>query len=262
MIGGGTIGVSQGVDFATRARLGLEPRFQPVYFRGRNPSIDTAGLPADVWPAPGGVREYPFLGAAAALQIVSDSASDTAAGTGARVVAVSGLSASWDVVVQFVTMAGTTPVALATPLLRVNEVIAVTAGSSGSNVGTISVSAVSGGAIVAQIAPADGVSFSGVFSIPAGQALLVNHAVVSIQRSSAAAEAEVGLQIRDAVNGGSWFEPLSIAVHTQGTTSYQQSVVAGAILGGWDVRFRCRDVTNNGTRITVAAFGELYDAAA
>lgn len=63
------------------------------------------------------------------LEILSGSANDTSAGTGARKVKVIGLNSSWDEVEQEVTMNGVTPVALATPLIRVYRMYVTESGS-------------------------------------------------------------------------------------------------------------------------------------
>jgi len=56
--------------------------------------------------------------AATALEIISASVNDTAAGSGAQQVTLVGLDANWDEVTQTVEMNGTTAVALTTPLIR------------------------------------------------------------------------------------------------------------------------------------------------
>lgn len=82
---------------------------------------------------------YPFQSSAVALEIVSASANDTAAGTGARTVAIRGLGADYVTVDQVAVLNGTTPVALSTPLMRVNDARVVTAGSGGENAGNLTI---------------------------------------------------------------------------------------------------------------------------
>jgi len=101
---------------------------------GENPDVDKATVPEAIWPL-GGV--YPFPAAAAATDIVSDSADDAAAGTGARFVQVTGLDAEYRAIVEIVQMDGVTPVTLKNQFLRINRVQVGMAGSAGSNVGEI-----------------------------------------------------------------------------------------------------------------------------
>lgn len=88
----------------------------------------------------------PLLGASynrnfsESLEIVSSSASDAAAGTGARTANVHLLDGSNVETVQAVTLNGTTAVALTGgPYRNVNKIWAATAGSGGTNAGTLTV---------------------------------------------------------------------------------------------------------------------------
>lgn len=78
-------------DFLIAVGLGQVPGYRRITALGNNPDVDTAG-PEDVWSG-GGL--YPWMTTATALEIVSDSASDTSAGTGARTVLVNGLDANF-----------------------------------------------------------------------------------------------------------------------------------------------------------------------
>lgn len=93
---------------------------------------------------------------AAALEILSSDANDTAAGTGARTVYVEGLDASGDILTETVTMNGTAAVALANSFLRVFTMYVATSGtyasvSAPSNVGTITLRGSGGGSTWAVI---------------------------------------------------------------------------------------------------------------
>lgn len=81
---------------------------------------------------------------ATALEIVSSSASDGVAGSGALTVTVIGLDANWAEVTQTITMNGTTAVAIPTSLLRMYRAYVATSGTyasmaAGSHVGTITI---------------------------------------------------------------------------------------------------------------------------
>jgi len=96
----------------------------------------------------GGVYRTPT--AAAALEFVSSSADDTAAGTGAREVTVIGLDLSWNEVTQTVTTNGTTAVALGTNLIRLYRWYVSSSGTyatytAGSHAGTLTVRAAGAG---------------------------------------------------------------------------------------------------------------------
>ncbi len=99
---------------------------------GFNPDVDTTQV--SVWPLPSLIT---FPAAALQMTVSSTSASDTAAGTGARTIVVEGLDANYNEVSETVTMNGQTPVTMSAALLRVNYAYVATAGSGNSAAGDI-----------------------------------------------------------------------------------------------------------------------------
>lgn len=99
---------------------------------GYNPDIDTSE--ETVW-ADGGIMTLPS--SAATVKISSDSANDTAAGTGARTVLISGLDSSYDEISETITLNGTTEVTTTKSYLRINSMVVVTTGSGNANAGNI-----------------------------------------------------------------------------------------------------------------------------
>lgn len=69
-------------EFKRAIGFGQVPGYRRITALGNNPDVDT-GIHEDIWTG-GGL--YPWMTAATSLEIVSDSANDTAAGTGARTV--------------------------------------------------------------------------------------------------------------------------------------------------------------------------------
>lgn len=118
-----------------------------IQLRGRNSAISNSA--ETVW-GPGST--YARMTSGTALEIVSGSASDAAAGTGARTVKIWGLNGSYVPVSETVTLNGTNAVALAnTSLIAVNGAEVVTAGSGATNAGAITIRTVSGSTSKAQI---------------------------------------------------------------------------------------------------------------
>lgn len=147
-------------SFLLRAKLGLIEDVDLIFLEFENEDVD-AGATETVWPL-GGL--YALPSAAAATTIVSASANDTSAGTGARTVKVTGLDASRNVITETATMNGITPVALTAQFLRINKIEVMTAGSGLVNDGLITVqinSANAGG-----IAAGTGISNDGFYSMP------------------------------------------------------------------------------------------------
>jgi hypothetical protein len=79
-------------DFLQAVGLGQVPGYRRVTAIGNNPDLDTATLPEDIWSGGG---QYPWMTGATALEVVSDSANDAAAGTGARTVTINGLDINY-----------------------------------------------------------------------------------------------------------------------------------------------------------------------
>lgn len=108
------------------------------------------------------------LTAAVAHEVVSTSANDASAGTGARTVRVQYLDSNFAVQHENVTLNGTTPVAMTGTPIAVNSIFVLTAGSGLTNAGQVSVRTVSGSVIknAAGAGYAEGSAM--VYTIPAG----------------------------------------------------------------------------------------------
>lgn len=79
-------------DFLQAVAYGQVPGYRRVTALGNNPDVDSGTVPEDIW-AGGGA--YPWMTGATALEIVSSSANDAAAGTGARTVTINGLDINY-----------------------------------------------------------------------------------------------------------------------------------------------------------------------
>ena len=129
---------------------------------------------------------------AQSLEIVSSSANDTSAGTGARTVYVEGLDANFAVQTVTVTMNGTTPVALTGTWLRVYRMYVVTSGTyasatASSHAGTITVrnsgAGVSWGLLYIDSGFGLGQSMIGCYTVPAGYRAYIYPDYMSVESS-------------------------------------------------------------------------------
>lgn len=149
----------------TTAALGISEdwdRFQGFF---NNPDVDSATTPELIWPV-GGVITKPTV--AGATTLVSDSASDAAAGTGARTILVSGLDANYYKKSETVTMNGVTPVTCANNYLRINQLTMLSAGTNKTNVGQITATINDGSPrTVSAIGVGAGISHTGLFTVAA-----------------------------------------------------------------------------------------------
>lgn len=147
----------------------------PVILRGRNSAISSTA--STLWGM--GVANYAQLLTGTACEVVSSSANDAAAGTGARTVEVTGVNSSYAPFKETITMNGVTPVPLTnTSIIGINSLKVLTAGSGITNAGSIDVRTVSGSTVKTRmIASAEGLGASQaadfLFTIPASKKALL-----------------------------------------------------------------------------------------
>lgn len=132
---------------------------------------------------------------AQALEFVSDSANDTAAGTGAREITVIGLDASWAEVTQVVATNGLTAVPIPTNLIRLYRWYVSASGTyadqtTASHDGTLTIRAAGGGDTWSTIPLVEGVFGSGqsrigVLTVPAGTSAYILGYSVTVDSAKA-----------------------------------------------------------------------------
>lgn len=233
--------------------LGKVPNHRRFLLLGNNPTIDIATVPEDVWSS-GGV--YPFINAPVTLEVLSASALDTAAGTGARTVAVNCLDSNWVEVTHVLTLNGVTPVAFPATIRAINVAQVITAGSGEVNAGIITFRDSGGGTTRALIPAGTSQTRAAVYTVPAGHTLHVTHFLTSINRATGTATSfgTVGLGVRSVTNvnripfeyGVSNVTPSIFEVHTGAVIAEKETIYA-----------RVLDVSVNATNVTVALTGIL-----
>jgi hypothetical protein len=136
---------------------------------GTNTNVGTAF--STLWPGGGTLYAYPS--AATVLKISSASASDAAAGTGARTVLVNGLDADYNEISETVTLNGQTAVNTVNSYLRFHYMEVLTAGSGGTAAGILyaGVGVVTSGVpatIYGYVSVGYNVSEQALWTVPAG----------------------------------------------------------------------------------------------
>lgn len=241
--------VVSGSDFLSNIGFNNVLGYSRAVALGNNPDIDT-GAHEDVWSV-GGL--YPWMAAATALEVVSSSANDAVAGTGARTVLVVGLDANFNPVSQTVTLNGLTPVALPTPLLRVNSAVIMSAGSGEVNAGNIDVRRVAGGTVQCRLPAGYGISRQSIYTVPAGSTLQVLALVLGINRPTAARDCTVAVMMRNAVTG-MFRMPLELSV--SGGPPYPHHGNPGIIVGEkTDFSLRCTYTSSDNLDLTAGWLG-------
>lgn len=150
---------------------------------GLNTDIDTATVPEWLW-MPGGVYTGFPTGNAEAVRITSSDANDTAAGTGARTVNITGLDANWAIQSETITLSGTTPAVSANTYRRVHTAYVASSGSNTFNVGDLTIAHnVTTANVFLQISAGRNQSYAAVYTVPAGKVGCVINLKVEVDRS-------------------------------------------------------------------------------
>lgn len=132
--------IVRNIDSQIDIAAGKYTGYSIVNKAGYNPDVDIATVPEDIWEAGGTYTGFP-LTSGETITVVSTSANDTSAGTGARTMRITGLDANYDIQTEDFTLNGTTPVTGVKTFVRVHTATVLTSGSSNTafNIGTISV---------------------------------------------------------------------------------------------------------------------------
>lgn len=180
------------IPFEFRTTLTQFPRYSNNNKFGYNNAVGTSQ--EEIWNV-GGVEAY--LATAETMNIASTSEEDDAdkdpAGTGAYTLTIFGLDNNWDEVTETVTLNGTSDVETTNSYLRVFRMIVNTAGSTGSNVGTITATASSAASVHAQINPTDNQTLKINFSIPQDKYGVITHAEIGCAKAD---DCEIRFKVR------------------------------------------------------------------
>ena len=148
---------------------------------GRNRTI-ASGTSEDIWDG-GGIYDFPDI--ATILDISSTSAEDGAGTlTGALTISVQGLDENWRTHTETITLNGTGTVNSVAKFIRVFRARVETAGSSGSNVGVISIDSQEEVITMAHISAGIGQTNMALYTVPQGKIGYLYGWYVSILRSS------------------------------------------------------------------------------
>lgn len=158
--GGSTV---DDIPFYLAVQQGKVPGYSMVNKFGYNPSIGNISFET-IWETG---NNYPWQSSAVTVDVVSNNANDTSAGTGARTLKIQGLDGSYNLAEETVNMNGTTTVTTTQTFLRVFRMSVETAGTSGNNVGDITVTYTGGSDVAATITAGNGQTLMAIYTIPA-----------------------------------------------------------------------------------------------
>ena len=179
------------------SRFGLTEPFELQVARGQitghkslfkfGNNADINGSLESIW-SHGGIYVYPT--SAIQMKVSSSDANDTALGTGARTIVVSGLDANYNEISETVTLAGQTVVLTTNTFIRVFRAFVVTAGSSNTAAGTIyvgdgTVTAGVPATVYAEIPLGENQTLMAIWTVPAGYTFFVYRGTFSAASNNA-----------------------------------------------------------------------------
>jgi hypothetical protein len=209
--------IQRGGKNVHKTRFGLElvegniDGMRVIHKFGTNPTVGTTS--EDVW-MPGGALTW--LTVAATIEAISDDANDTAAGTGAQILTIEGLDASFNEISETITMNGlAATTATSNSYIRVNQVYVTQVGTyHGTNLGTITIRVSGAGATQAEIGLENGLgtgqTFKTHYTVPAGFTGYLGHFAIYTDTSKI-----LNIQLRQYENADDIAAPFTGASRTQ-----------------------------------------------
>ena len=153
------------IPFQIQIALGIHPSFTTDVLLGFS-SIVTSSI-RQLWNAP---EAFEFINVTPSQTfIVSDSPSDTIAGTGARTVLVRALLADLTFTEFFINLNGLTPVPISPALKAVNDIFVVNAGNERVNVGNLFIYETLQTQKLSWVSVCQGVNNNGSYHVPKGK---------------------------------------------------------------------------------------------
>ena len=239
-------------------RAGNVPGWNAGVFAGRRDSIPAAG--STWYTLSDGPADIAFPAAPVTVAVASTSVLDTAAGMGARAVAIQGLDENYELVQEVIVLAGQTAVNSVNTYIRVNTAQVVHTGSLGWNQGEINIGDsadtwVAGAPTVTgpfQVVQADeNMSLSGVYTVPANQELYLSTAIVTPGYLSSM---DAGLEARTWDNGFDylpWYRLIRAEVSFGSSVELSVSGLA-PLPPRTDLRLRIRRAPNTAVNTFIA----------
>ena len=233
-------------NFMLQVALGKVPGALIVNKFGHNPTIATNTDPEDVWAGSGIYDFYPT--ATQSMEAVSSSSEDGVGGTGALIIQVYGLSGTWALQNESVTLNGSSTVNLSNTYTRVFRTIVTSAGTNNTNVGNITVRIKGAGTTGSYIMAGDGQTQQAIYTIPINYTGFFLKGYVGISKGGGAtvvaAEFKWKAKANNGVNGA-WATKGQMECITHGSSwwQYEYGAPNGPIPEKTDIRIECVEVS-------------------
>lgn len=233
------------------------PGYSPVNKFGENSDIDTGSVPETIW-TQGGV--FPFLDAGIEMDLVSTSAADASAGTGARTVTMTRYDDSNNEIIADFTLTGLTRVEIPGLVKLGSRIEALTTGTGNTNAGRIVlVDRASGLVIYQAVEIGEGQTLSTPQMCPAGKKGLIRFLYATYARVSNRNGAQLKLRLRK--TDGTILTKYPADISTDYPRDEKAYAVGGIGMAAGEIAYwECVDVTANDTPIQAGFDIEFEDA--
>jgi hypothetical protein len=211
---------------------------------GHNTDIDTASTPETIW---GGGGDYTGQNTSVAttIDVISDSTDDDGGGIGALTVLVQGLDANYDRIEETITMNGTSAVTSSGSFLRAFRVIVKTAGSSGHNVGEITIYENGASANVFAVMPVTtNQTLICAYTIPNGFTGCLVGWTASITGTGSSRDGDLSILVRPE---GEVFQTKTLTTVYDTSFFFENLVTPICLLSKSDIKIQCTRVSSNNT---------------
>lgn len=232
-------------DFYLEIAKGNVPKHIDYGFFGINEDIDVATYPQDIWSS-GGIFTPPTT--YRIHDIVSVSANDTAAGTGARTLRIYGVVSN-GLADEIITLNGVTPVSTVNLYSDIYRMVIFTSGSGLTNAGIITATSATDGTVTAAIhVNGYNASRKGIRLIPPGYKGYIHDWQTSMTQSIATNSAINYLITKTST--GLWISRSVQTLFNSGASSLKIEYKTPLLLlaGEW-VKVQCANVSANNTTI-------------
>lgn len=177
-------------DYNLQVSRGLVTGQIGIFQFGRNIDVDAA---EDIWSGGG---DFVPPTTARLHNIASSDANDASAGTGARTVMVYGLSSTYVLQSETVTMNGTSNVPTVSTYTFIYKMQVLTAGSGGGNAGNITATAQTDTTVSAYMPIGYNQSTMAIYMVPAGYTAYINSFKAGLSNTTGSQSADIGLYVK------------------------------------------------------------------
>lgn len=231
------------LEYGLNIQRGLVPGIGVVHTFGRVPNIDVTDNFVAVTDNGGLYTGFDAV-TDEAVSIVSDNANDTVAGTGGRVLLLSGLGAGFVEQSEIINMNGLTPVISTLTYIRLNPVLVIQAGSENANLGKIIINQSTTTSVVfSEIEIGNNRTLNSGYTVPAGKEGYIRSgfATTGKKQSSVSEVRAMARQPGSTFQIAEWF-----SLHSQGTGYVQRPFVIPLIgvPAGTDILIQANTDTN------------------